>query len=415
LSDDLLRKFGTDLENLGYVDEWARSQRLTLGDSVAAALDSIKDSRMSAVAKPLELASLAEEARRISSWSAIGKLSAEFSRMQYALLGADGIQSLALVDLSKTWRREIAQVDRLSARYSEILESVSELRGAFEFSGHEIAEEVGRIAERYRASIDPSLGIGIAGVLQRDLRYAERFGAALLDEISSVLRLPPFSSGVSEVLERVLGDFRSLPMGDVMPPNANARAREFYARGFDPALASFPRGHYPAALDAARIPLPASAERAHATAKRDLRSRAYLLLVALESKLRAFISARLTQEYGESWLEEAVPTVRSRKWRKRQSEEPEGDAHHPIEYADLLDLEAVIAEPRNWERVFGAYFGTPEEFSALMARLNPWRRRVAHARGGWSKPEYLVVRVEAFRLFVAMGLDDPLDDVDIAE
>lgn len=423
MSDDFLRRFAvgldplgshkTDLARLKSVADLAKPPRMMLGDSVAAALDSIADSRLLAIGRPSDLIGLAEEARRLATTSAVGRLEAEFARMQYALLDADCVESFAFPHLSKAWRHEIGLLDRVSARYASILDSISPSPETFDLSGRSLDLEMQRGRDAYRDAIDPTIGVGISAVLQRELRYAERVGAAHLDEISSALRQPPFSAQVTDALRSLLGDFRHHKIPEDFSPRINERANATYAMGFEPSLTAFPRGFYWPVLDAAGIPASSPAPSAPPSASRHSRSRAYGLLVEFESSLRRFVAARLRREYGEDWIEVAIPSGKREKWRRYRAQESNGDEHQEIEYSDLLDFISVVTEHRNWERVFSRFFGTPESFRESIVRLNPWRRRVAHSRGGWAKQELLLARVEIHRLLVAMEFADPLEDIEI--
>jgi hypothetical protein len=253
----------------------------------------------------------------------------------------------------------------------------------------------------------------LAADFEHHLSVMQRAAFVELNAIGGLLGKDPFEGSVTASLRDILGDFRQMD-GEVLAAlQPAARLEALVAQGFDPALVRFPRARYPTVLDHAGIPRPGGSGAAKGrVSQSESKARAYLLLDFIEGRIRDFLEARLEARFGPNWVEVAVPPRLGRKWHAYRAREREGFRHRVIEYADPGDYAEVICEERNWKEVFEEFFIARESVRESLSRFNLWRRRVAHTRGGWTKAEMLLVRVEGCRLSIAMGFPDELEDVD---
>ena len=113
--------------------------------------------------------------------------------------------------------------------------------------------------------------------------------------------------------------------------------------------------------------------------------RPYKTMRELESKLRTFISSKLSR-IGPNWWVERVPddVRRHAEERKAKNERlyPWQSGHDldPIHYVDFPDYAKIILRRDNWEQVFSSTFRDKEIISAKLREVEPIRNAIAHFR-----------------------------------
>jgi len=225
-------------------------------------------------------------------------------------------------------------------------------------------------------------------------------------------RTPGFDDAVSEALRIDLGDWRD-KISWPEPVLTDIGVREaFYANlGFDASLTEFPapafresteiaglRREPPPLVDAYGEPVP------HAESDSDekallLTNVAHDWLQRLESHLRKFIDARMTEVFGPDWPKHRLPNGMYEQWmEKREVAVKGGRAPKPlIAFADFTDYERVICKKDNWRQVFSSYFRRPESVRESFQRMHPIRLDTMHARP-IAQDDELLLYVEVRRL-----------------
>ena len=74
-----------------------------------------------------------------------------------------------------------------------------------------------------------------------------------------------------------------------------------------------------------------------------------------------------------------------------------------IQYADFMDLFAVITRRDNWREVFQQVFRDRDDIKTAFCRLHPIRKAIAHGRP-LSRIDTLTLVNETARIFNALGL-----------
>lgn len=115
---------------------------------------------------------------------------------------------------------------------------------------------------------------------------------------------------------------------------------------------------------------------------RGTRNDAFALLGRFEEELRAYITRKLSDNFGPDWFKLRVDgnTAGNAK-RTRMQALQRGEGSLPlINYTDLGDLSNIIRAKKNWEEVFESVFVNHNEFDHDMQKLIAARRPTMHTR-----------------------------------
>ena len=190
---------------------------------------------------------------------------------------------------------------------------------------------------------------------------------------------------VTTALRESLGDWRSVT---VFPPaifDSPAVRSDFYADlGFDPALTDFPAPAFDEGMAIAGFSnLPPEADEeaddaeglARTTAAREH-------LIRFERLLRRFIDARMTAQFGPTWIRQQVPGTLLTAWRDKKAKAAETGEEEKslLAYAEFPDYVQIIERNDNWIKVFEPVFGRREDVKESFVRLFPVRNCAMHAR-----------------------------------
>lgn len=124
---------------------------------------------------------------------------------------------------------------------------------------------------------------------------------------------------------------------------------------------------------------------------------AYDILFKLENSLRSFIQKKLDLEFRDEggWKNRIHPDIikkcETRAIKERRSYQ-DLRSSQLLDYSDFKDIERIILEKENWERVFKVHFGNPNEIAIKLEELEPIRNTIAHNRI-ISKKELMRLRV----------------------
>jgi hypothetical protein len=238
---------------------------------------------------------------------------------------------------------------------------------------------------------------------------------AELQGIGQMLRSAqkPFEDPIADALRVDLGDWRQqieIPRAVIVDPVARA---DFYVeRGFDRSLTDFPDAAWEEGLVVAgfvigvdALELPEGLQTANPVEEAGLQrtNRCHDVLQRLERRLRDFIDAAMTSEYGPNWHKQLDPLTRN-NWeqRKAASEKAGEPVVRLIDFADFTDYVRIIIRKDHWNAVFEAKFQRKESVQESFQRLFPIRLAAAHARLV-TKEDQLFVLAEATRLLKALG------------
>ena len=128
------------------------------------------------------------------------------------------------------------------------------------------------------------------------------------------------------------------------------------------------------------------------------------LFSRLEQRLRREVRGKLEDLAGRNWLRQRVPPDIRERWKSRQAEDRAAGrlVHDAIEYADFMDLVAVIKRRDNWQEAFELVFRNSADIEMSFRRLNPVRKALAHSRF-LSSADLLTLLSEAAHIFRALG------------
>lgn len=187
---------------------------------------------------------------------------------------------------------------------------------------------------------------------------------------------------------------------------------DFYAGlGFNHALTDFPGPAFEQSLDIAgllRDPPPIIALYGAPVAPADDDAQeeglartniAHDWLLRLETQLRSFIDAAMTNAFGPKWHKQRLPNGLHDEWqeKKRKAMQAGGKDWPLIAYADFTDYERVICKSDNWREVFAVFFVRTESVRESFQRLYPIRLDTMHARP-ITQDDELLLYVETRRI-----------------
>jgi len=113
--------------------------------------------------------------------------------------------------------------------------------------------------------------------------------------------------------------------------------------------------------------------------------RPYKTMQEMETKLRTFISSKLSAISPNWWIERIPEDVRKRAEERKAKNERlypwQSDLDlHPLNFVDFPDYGKIILRRDNWEQVFASTFKDKEIISAKLREIEPIRNAIAHFR-----------------------------------
>ncbi len=217
---------------------------------------------------------------------------------------------------------------------------------------------------------------------------------------------PPFGAETSRLMTTALGGIPIDMEGE--PPLVRDLAA--VDAGLNPELIAFPPGIYDDVIKAAGFnwdglvpspPLPIENATNGYSAKFDPTHNT--IFVAVEQRLRRFVSQQLKGQVGHGWVKQRVPDMVRQRWSERQNQErsEQRPVFALIEYADFMDLHDIIVKNDNWKELFCHVFKDKDDFSVSLRRLHPIRKALAHSRP-LGRADILTLAAETRRIFDAL-------------
>ena len=191
----------------------------------------------------------------------------------------------------------------------------------------------------------------------------------------------PFDKQVASALRESLGDWRDV---SALPPaifdNAVVRSEFYIELGFNPALTDFPAAAFDEGTALAGFE-PLSRDETDDKAGLTRTDAAQAHLTRFERRLRRFIDAVMTVEFGPDWVRTRTPsgmldTWKDKKVKRAATGKPEESI---VAFADFTDYLPIIEMKENWEKVFKRIFGRREDVKESFVRLYPVRNCAMHA------------------------------------
>ena len=242
----------------------------------------------------------------------------------------------------------------------------------------------------------------------RDCLDQSVIGFAHLSRLSDAVHTEePYSELVGELVADELGDGVEAEEQDDSPTAHDTAAIE---AGLNPDLIAFPPSAYREVVSAAGftfrlppLPVPQAVESADPNAVFDPTH--WRVLTELEQQLRNIVEKRLSALHGEKWLKRRIPEEVHQRWLKRQEKDRQDgqSVYPPIQYADFMDLAAVIGRADNWREVFEPIFRNQDDLMVSFHRLQPIRNSIAHSRP-LGRFHVLTLVSEATRIFNILGI-----------
>lgn len=385
------------------------------------------DDALARHARLLDIVGGAENSAVIRSMGALG----ENSAIQRMLADMDRTQEMMriavgpLVDLRRAgifeqnaaWGREIGLASRVLADFEGRfrLPELGETARLFENFSKNLATE-GLVAR----SADLNLGIqkALEGIqspwldMQDTLRSVG--GLAAVQSIGLGLKnMPAFGADFGAALRIDLGDWRDpITWPAEIFTDYSARSGFYADLGFNPALTDFPAEAFEESLDIAELrrdpptlvdlygsPTTIANEDDDDEETSFARTNmAHDWLFRLETQVRRFIDAVMTEAFGPDWPKHQLPNGLYDKWqeKKRKAQQNGAGKLTLIAYADFTDYVLIIGKRDNW-RAFEPFFGRQEDVRESFQRLHPIRLDTMHARP-ITQDDELLLFVETRRL-----------------
>ena len=243
-------------------------------------------------------------------------------------------------------------------------------------------------------------------------------GLAGVQGIGDLLaQMPTHDDDVAASLRLGLGDWRDpITWPDDVISSLPARSEFYVQLGFDRTLVDFPAAAFEESVEIAGlrddppplveaygppVPWPEDATEQAALGRTNV---AHDWLQRLETNLRRFIDAVMTQAFGANWPRHRLPNGMYDKWvEKKRAAEKERRGDWPlIAFADFTDYGLIICEKDNWREVFSVYFVREENVRESFQRLHPIRLDTMHARP-IGQDDQLLLYVEVKRLVRAIA------------
>ncbi|MFL6726017.1 MAG: Swt1 family HEPN domain-containing protein [Sphingomicrobium sp.] len=247
--------------------------------------------------------------------------------------------------------------------------------------------------------------VGLAGYNQAELSALlglnHRFDAVLeatslkMSAFAGVTDLTGIQSPAwQEAYHSLFGEWRSRPdLPSAYWRDPRARRRMYDAAEVDPGLAGAGLGVAVEVMIESGL---TSGVRSEANAvavirvghvsmtirSRGTRNDAFALLGRFEEELRAFITRKLADRFGDDWFKLRVDgnTAGNAKQTRVQALRRGEQSFPLIHYTDLGDLSNILRSKKNWEELFEAVFINASELDHDMQKLIAARRPTMHTR-----------------------------------
>lgn len=357
--------------------------------------------------------------RDIHENPAIRQIMRDIERSQAAMRAAIGpiedLRRIGAFDFDVPWRREMERARQVLIDF-EARFRLPELGETLSLLIRIRANPVSEILKKYQQTT-----MELQRTFERmrtpwlDSQNALRSAAAFAETqgIGDLLgKMPTFAEDLSAGLRASLGDWREpIVWRPEIFTDFVARSEFYESLGFDTALTDFPAQAFEESLDIAglRREPPTLVERygAPVPSSRDKdeeenftrTNMAHDWLLRLETQLRAFIDAKMTEAFGADWPSHRLPKDVYDQWQeKKRNAEQAGRKEWPlIAYADFTDYERVICKRDNWREIFSVVFHRQESVRESFQRLHPIRLDTMHARP-ITQDDELLLYVETRRL-----------------
>lgn len=357
--------------------------------------------------------------REIKENSAIRQIMRDIERSQAAMRAAIGpiedLRRIGAFNFDVPWRREMERAQQVlidfEARFHlpELGETASLLAKIRANPVSEIMEKYHQTTTELQRAFESMRTPWLDG--QNAIRSAAAF--AETQGIGHLLgNMPTFAEDLSAGLRASLGDWRApITWRPEILTDLVARSEFYESLGFDTTLTDFPAQAFEESLDIAGLrrepptlidrygcPVPRSGDKdeEESLARTNM---AHDWLLRLETQLRAFIDAKMTEAFGVDWPKHRLPKELREEWQnKKRKAEQEGGKEWPlIAYADFTDYERVICKRDNWREIFEPFFHRAESVRESFQRLHPIRLDTMHARP-ITQDDELLLYIETRRL-----------------
>jgi len=359
--------------------------------------------------------------------SALHRMMADIERTQSMMRVAAGpleeLRRAGLFDRSSVMAQELEKTGKLLADFSarfRLPELSESTRLMMEFRSSPAAEAMKRFSEQ-AGSIQRAIESMRTPWLDKIESMRSLGGLAALQGIGHVLKdMPAFGHDVGATLRIDLGDWRdTITWPAEIFTDYSARSEFYVGRGFNPALTDFPSPAFEEGLDIAELrreppplvdlygsPIPESDDEdeeegfARTNAAHDW-------LFRLETQVRRFIDAVMTEAFGADWPKHRLPNGLYDQWqdKKRKAQQQGSRELTLIAYADFTDYMLIISKRDNWS-AFQPFFGRQEDVRESFQRLHPIRLDTMHARP-ITQDDELLLFVETRRLIKVIRKKTP--------
>lgn len=114
---------------------------------------------------------------------------------------------------------------------------------------------------------------------------------------------------------------------------------------------------------------------------RGTRKDAYSILERFEAELRAYVTRKLEERFGNDWFKLRASNLIGKAKAIRKGAMERGEAFAPlVNFVELGELASLILATKNWDEVFGEVFINRAEFDHDMQKLIAARRPTMHVR-----------------------------------
>ena len=114
---------------------------------------------------------------------------------------------------------------------------------------------------------------------------------------------------------------------------------------------------------------------------RGTRKDAYAILERFEVELRAYVTRKLEERFGDDWFKLRASNLIGKAKAIRKAAMERGEAVAPlVNFVELGELAGLILATKNWDEVFGEVFINRAEFDHDMQKLIAARRPTMHVR-----------------------------------
>lgn len=418
--NDSLQQAREMLRQMPYLSVETQKVKAMLEDSAAVKLQRLLHENSTLMAAHAEV-DRAEEIRRLTNPRAgLLALLANEGQTQRAIATKLGLEGLSRIDKNSVTAKLFADMTRYGSVFEQYEASflrppISEVERIWSTlnSGAAAALAAQTIGDRFAP-------LGLAALITHPwmkATTAARSVSALaeLHGIGTALRSADgFGESLTAALRANLGDWRDrITIPETMLEDPVARTEFYIARGFNTGLTDFPEKAFDESLHIVGLVVESTTEfewppELRATdpdEEQALRrtNECHDMLQRLERRLRQFIDAKMTAQYGAQWPKQLPQNMRE-AWEHKKSriEASGGTVAADIEVADFTDYELIICRKNHWREVFAATFQRQESVRESFQRLYPIRLPTMHARFV-TKEDMLYLAAESTRLLRAIG------------